>query len=296
MKRDVNAFRERFNRWKQGDKVYESGRPLPAYEGGKDVRPVTTGGAGYIPDVNLVDAATNAVFDYAFGNLPTDTIRQRLYNNIKPLGYSSAITRARKAVVKNESGDRGSVLEFIPITTSEDVRTYRDNIFAEYLQIPKDKRRGIKSYQIVPSQYRPTKGDQSDNQYFKIDENTAKWGIWDNVYRGVYKHKEGQLNINQNAVRPALYGVLGKHTVGRGHDDRGEYMSYADVWDLAPYGIGGEQDQSNGIGKPVHVYDRKYLDDYFEVSQPTHATWLPEITVTGHNQSKFKLPNKKTTE
>ena len=36
MLKDPTKFRERFAKWKQGEQVYENGRPLPAYGGGKD--------------------------------------------------------------------------------------------------------------------------------------------------------------------------------------------------------------------------------------------------------------------
>lgn len=37
MLRDTTEFRERFNRWKNGEQVYDNGRPiLPEYKGGKD--------------------------------------------------------------------------------------------------------------------------------------------------------------------------------------------------------------------------------------------------------------------
>lgn len=35
MKKDPTQFRERFNRWKSGQKVYEAGKPIESYEGGK---------------------------------------------------------------------------------------------------------------------------------------------------------------------------------------------------------------------------------------------------------------------
>lgn len=35
--RDSKDFKERFARWKNGEQVYDKGRPLPAYQGGKDV-------------------------------------------------------------------------------------------------------------------------------------------------------------------------------------------------------------------------------------------------------------------
>lgn len=35
MRKDPTGFRERFNRWKAGDKVYEAGKVLPKYDTGE---------------------------------------------------------------------------------------------------------------------------------------------------------------------------------------------------------------------------------------------------------------------
>ena len=63
---------------------------------------------------------------------------------------------------------------------------------------------------------------------------------------------------------------LGDYTMSKGKDDKGEYISYYDKWDLHPTGksklnplnyaeqLGLSKDQSQGIGKPVEFYDRKY--------------------------------------
>jgi hypothetical protein len=65
------------------------------------------------------------------------------------------------------------------------------------------------------------------------------------------------------------------------YDDNGEYVSYYDKWDLAPIFEGINKDQSFGIGKPIELYDRLYLDDYYGIgNKGGHATWLPEVTVT----------------
>lgn len=48
-------------------------------------------------------------------------------------------------------------------------------------------------------------------------------------------------------------GALGRFTIGRGKDDKGEYLSYYDLWD-AP-GNGAEE---NGFAKPYEIYDRIY--------------------------------------
>lgn len=54
---------------------------------------------------------------------------------------------------------------------------------------------------------------------------------------------------------------------------------------------------SNGIGKPVHIYDRIYLDDYYGVPKENrriepntyYGGYLPEITVIGQSNRSKKL-------
>ena len=43
MRKDPINFRERFNRWKQGEQVYENGRPIPQYQYGKDEKAIKAG-------------------------------------------------------------------------------------------------------------------------------------------------------------------------------------------------------------------------------------------------------------
>ena len=75
--------------------------------------------------------------------------------------------------------------------------------------------------------------------------------------------------------------ALRDFTVGRGRDNKGEYVSYYDLWDISPYRI-SNKDQSFGIGKPFEVYDRIYLDDFYGVPDKYKGgNYIPEIVVTG---------------
>jgi len=49
--------------------------------------------------------------------------------------------------------------------------------------------------------------------------------------------------------------ILGKFKVMKGKDDKGEYISYYDIWDLEPGGFS----LSNLFGKPFEIYNRIYL-------------------------------------
>ncbi len=59
------------------------------------------------------------------------------------------------------------------------------------------------------------------------------------------------------------YRGLGTFTIDAGKDDRGDYISYYDKWDLNPFSSGkNAPDLSLGVGKPYEIYDRIYYKDY----------------------------------
>lgn len=51
-------------------------------------------------------------------------------------------------------------------------------------------------------------------------------------------------------------GVMGGYTLSLGRDERGEYISYYDRWDLK----GSPEGKSGIIGIPFNIYDRIYFD------------------------------------
>lgn len=63
-----------------------------------------------------------------FGNLPVDTIRKRLYDGVRPVSYANVTERIKKALSGRKYSD--NVYYFEP----------RDQIWAEYLQIPEKQR------------------------------------------------------------------------------------------------------------------------------------------------------------
>lgn len=199
-----------------------------------------------------------------------------------------------------------------------------------YLQIPyseklyKDSdlvKNGGNVYSVSPSKYTPTKGD-TNHQYYRLNlEDKEKYSDdYDGRYiddliksafgvpisvRDEYGNIEKSddyfpsLNIGQNRISRALRGLLGSHTVGRGYDNKGEYVSYYDLWDLAPINRLGE-DQSGNIGNPIHFYDRIYLDDYYEVPEEYrpynrkdgdvyYGGYLPEVVSVKKNKQGSKL-------
>lgn len=290
-----------------------------------------------------------AVRRYLFGDKTDDEIRQALYDNLYPYGYGEvdmfeALDRVKSAA-EGERDSRFYIDEYNFADDPKDDGKYeggRDDIFATYLQIPEEKRhknlRGELT-KVSRSEYRPTIGGKN-NEYYKVNltDDDKDWMVY-----------EGLKNpIGKSEVSSSLEQYFGDHTLSHGVDERGEYISYYDNWDINPiYGrhsidknkhihIGylptinkidsrydGESfinglfngnlkyylgntpiyinlpnpfvpqgadtgDQSLGIGKPIHFYDRIYLDDYYGVdSKPQnpdeyYGGYLPPATVTAN--------------
>lgn len=249
---------------------------------------VTTGGAGYIPS-QQIDPYRLAI-DVISGGLPADTIRNRLYRNLRPVGYESSILdnikRFRNAVKYNRVENDGDSYDGA-----------RDDLWAQYLGIPENNRRS--TYKIHVSPYKPSINSEN-GQYYALDlaqiekdfivKDAMQYSMMPESFKDTgrpnyLKFKElPPLNRNQNKLSNALNMQLGTHTIGRGTDKKkGDYVSYYDKWDIAPVGWYGP-DQSGGIGKPVNIYDRIYLDDYYGVDSSAspgtyYGGYLPEVIV-----------------
>lgn len=237
-----------------------------------------------------------------FEHLSNEEIANRLYNNLYQ-GYNPDFPldlkrRIEKAVLNNEK-------ERDDVVNHNIRRNGIDALFAEYLNIPKDKRRKLNYISILSdSEYKPT--NSKDNiTYRKINllDDDTKYSIINRAINDSkeYKkyvphgdHNNKALKIGENTTSKILseYG-LGTHTIGRNIDpNKGEYVSYYDLWDMAPIGKSGGKDQSLGIGKPINIYDRIYLDDYYGVdSTPEkgnyYGGYISESHVTANNKKSM---------
>ena len=243
--------------WKHGlgGNLFENG-------GKKDnnPKPVTTGGAGYVPSTSNID------------------IRQRLYDNVVPFGYNNPVERIASAVFLNKPSNKQ---EYVGN------RDILDDLWGTYLGIPKNRRH----YNPVlkTSKYKPTNSKGSNQDYVSIP--FANDDIDHIIKEALWQGERSQL----------LNPELGTFTVDTGRDKKGQYVSYYDKWDLNPFrgitnvgnkvtnfiGLNKAGDLSFGIGKPIEIYDRIYLDDYYGVPYPYRgATYLPEVTVYGKKKKK----------
>ena len=176
--------------------------------------------------------------------------RETLYNNLSPAYYgyenqSGVTERLNNAMLGNDSK----------------IDTYRDDIFAEYLNIPNDKRhQDPNAAKVENSRYRPSVGAQHQN-YKRIKINEQDIDQKQTFDRFVQHAQTIPYGISTQGE--GLEPYFNKFGANRGFDQTGEYVSYHDLWDLDPINIG--RDVSFGIGTPINFYDRIYLDDYYDI-------------------------------
>lgn len=195
-------------------------------------------------------------------------IRRKLYDNVNPYTYDNF----QKRLVLALKGDDKDVMSSSYAGYSPD----RDDIFATYLQIPVEERHNIEGVKKVEkSQYHPTIGGDPKKQYSKISLSEAE--------------KDALVldAMGENLMAGwSLQNYFGPHATGHGFDEKGEYVSYYDKWDVNPaFGESSDRaksiapleaffrhkkgdDVSLGIGKPIDFYDRLYLNDYAGISGP----------------------------
>lgn len=157
---------------------------------------------------------------------------------------------------------------------------YTDGVEKDLLRIYLG--RPTKHNLVTLSKYKPTiaKGDK-ENLYYSIKD----YGEFLNPSLNSLKKDEGfntlkeyaqYLNDNKGSgkINEQPYDVgLGDHTINYGKDDRGEYISYYDKWDLNPYAVGKNAiDISMGYAKPFDVYDRIYYKNYGDDTKRLYYT------------------------
>ena len=195
------------------------------------------------------------------------------------------------------------------ISTERDGRSTREeeDAYRMYLGLPQEG----DSFSV--SQYTPSKSQNKNTTYYKMNDPN----IAEEIKRLGKKLKVGETQIlgygseNDPTIKHIgakdenfLHWTLGNFTISKGKDDKGEYISYYDLWDLAPGGM-----DVNFMGKPIEIYDRVYLDkkkkggyyqtggvsEYQTGGQPNAELEDGETLITP-NQELSKVTGKKHSE
>lgn len=114
------------------------------------------------------------------------------------------------------------------------------------------------------SNYIPSIGKETNINYYSLPKSFKEelFNLYNNkkIKEGVNSEFAFENVLGENASRAR---VLGNFTVNKGKDDKGEYISYYDKYDLNPdLPIVGEffGGLDNFVGKPFEIYDRIYID------------------------------------
>lgn len=306
---DRSGFR---NRMKQYKKAREENPGLKYWEW-KNIPKYDEGGEVGTPSIGMVDFNTKLVnlLSEIYTKGLSNTVKRRLYDNLIPYNYGNDVQGVTGRIINSVWKNKQDVLP----SDEYNYDTMRDDIFAEYLGIPSNRRHDItdimgndvndKKHLVIPSKYKPAKQTDSNVEYKTInkikDQDILKATNF-NYDADEFPINPLEFNESRTVHGGGLEYYFGNYTVSRGVDPvKGEYRSFYDLWDLNPfYGkhsskpdntvekilnkISGNKDASLGIGKPIEFYDRVYLDDYYNInSSPKegdyYGGYLPEITV-----------------
>ena len=222
---------------------------------------------------------------------PIYWLRKRLYNNIEPFGYNDVGSRLIDAIVlnKNEHDNfKGNYSD--PEKVPAVYQTVND-LWREYLHIPEEE------------------GMYSNGKY-KIKNNG------NGTFSLPFESMKDIMQAVNSSNKPLLWGqrgklgnsVVGEYDVHRGYDKNGDYLKYIDHWRINPYDVKkdkeygqddnsllkwyfkGKDDASFGLGTPVEIQGKYYLDDIYNVKgKDRGGHYLPEVVVTGKKKQGGKM-------
>lgn len=160
---------------------------------------------------------------------------------------------------------------------------YSEDAWRIYLGKPQTKN----TFNI--SNYKPTKSKDVDINYYSLPE-AFKEELF-NLYNSK-QIKEGANNEfsfeNSFGENSSKARVLGHFTVNKGKDERGEYISYYDKYDLSPtLPVVGKSEVSNYLGEPFEIYDRIYTKDYGDSKQKRMYYTDKELSELDINKKDF---------
>jgi hypothetical protein len=211
-------------------------------------------------------------------------IQDNLAKNLVPFGYDDV--RAVGALFRKDK-DRQKMEEVAAsnkdlnsIYTAEQLRRRLDavNLYSGYPQ---------KYGTFSVSKHKPAISKNKDDIYYSVTNKEVLDNLTDNLeydqswndktnnyeYSNARFNKDvlknrGASGVKNKFVSGDVTGVMGDYTTSLGKDDKGEYISYYDKWDLKPM----------DFGKPMEIYDKVYLKDlikgYKDTSKKENGGWL----------------------
>ena len=141
------------------------------------------------------------------------------------------------------------------------------SMFADYSDSPDSpgakEQDALRLYLGLPQRYQSFKPSKYKKGAFEIVGYNKKLSkiMPSDEYIKTFGHWSFPGGPNEEfAIKPYADLVMGKHTVKKGKDEKGEYIEYYDKFDFDTYGLVG--DIADRLNKPFEIYGRKYYKDY----------------------------------
>lgn len=190
-------------------------------------------------------------------------IRHKLADNLNPFGYediseddiTDPLNRVFNAAILNRTEDNRVDneidSEFYPDQASS--KAFKDRVDYNNLYFGKPQKYNTKKL----SEYKPKKAKDKSSIYYTSDH--VKKAL--EIAASNPDRYFNETSDKENRLLPLMRaGNTNRFKLDRGKDEKGEYISYYDIWDLTPsVEGGGGEDESIGLGKPFEIYDRIYL-------------------------------------
>lgn len=138
----------------------------------------------------------------------------------------------------------------------------RKELNSKYYGLPYDE------YTIPESKYKPTNSKNTDSKYYDFTPKDR----WESLL--ALKDKYGSFkDLHEAFLEPKRVGSgdldyvgalsqLSRFKMSSGEDKKGKYVSYYDIWDLAPEVLEQRGININQLNNPFEIYGRIYEDDF----------------------------------
>lgn len=208
----------------------------------------------------VYNAVKPSIYEDPKGNVDAAIRVLKGHNRFNNKEYEDLRSQLKTADEKGDSELANNIvdqLERIGYNKYGEDDQYSEDGWLKYLGL--DQKNGTFS----PSEYRPSKGKNSQSNYYRLPDD------FDNDFFEVQKQNNFGLKGHVNeSLFPAYNGdnksrarVLGNFTVDSGQDEKGHYISYYDKYDLSPeLPYLGEVNVDKFIGQPFEIYNRIYYD------------------------------------
>ncbi len=161
----------------------------------------------------------------------------------------------------------------------------------------------LESNILTKSKHRPSDAKNNTNNYIAINDEKFIEQVLDianesdirlnetipvSGYMSDYQSNYGgsltKEEKNERINKRGYVNSIGHFRIGKGKDEKGEYISYYDIFDI---GQGSNNTPTFGTAKPFEIYDRIYAKDYGDGTQKRMYYSDKELSALDSNKKDF---------